>query len=236
MEENNKGGKMNFWLGFFAGLAVVSLIGFSIMLGMFLKGESTEAGTKVVPTVDNTQTGNEQQVVPVRAIGEDEYVLGDRKAKVQIIVYDDFECPYCLRHNDTMKQIRSTYGDKVAITYRHFPLSFHENAQKAAEAAECAGEQGKFFEMIEKLFVANENGTMGVAQFKSDAVTLKLNASKFNECLDSGKYAQLINAQMEEGFTFGVSGTPGTFVNGQLVSGAVPFAQFQAAIDSILAQ
>ena len=228
---------MSFWLGFFAGLAVVSLIGFSIMLGMFLKGEPTEAGTNNAPVVENpNDTAPEQQVLPVRAISDEEYVLGDRNAKVQIIVYDDFECPYCLRHNDTMKQIRSTYGDKVAITYRHFPLSFHDNALKASEAAECAGEQGKFFEMIEQLFVDNENGTMGVAQFKKDAVTLKLNASQFNECLDSGKYESAIYAQQEEGFSFGVNGTPGTFVNGQLVSGAVPFAQFQTAIDSILAQ
>jgi len=235
---------MNFFMGFFAGLASVSVIGFFVLLGVIfaggndnkvvtdVKAGTADNGVAAAEIIEDQPTAN-----PVRPISDDDHFTGDANAPVQLIVYDDFECPFCLRHEDTIKQIRSTYGeDEVAIAYRHFPLSFHESAQKAAEASECAGEQGKFFDMADELFALQESGSMSVANFKAAAKTLGLNTSKFDKCLDSNQYAQQIGAQQAEGASFGVEGTPGNFLNGQLVSGAVPFAQFKAAIDSILAQ
>jgi protein-disulfide isomerase len=158
------------------------------------------------------------------------------KAKVQLIVYDDFECPYCLRHEATLKQIMAEYGDKIVYAFRHFPLSFHENAEKAAEASECAAEQGKFWEMHDQIFADNEASTMGVEQFIKDAKTLGLNVDKFTTCLNSGKYAEKIQNSMNEAATFGVNGTPGNFINGQLLSGALPYEQLKAVIDAELAK
>jgi protein-disulfide isomerase len=85
-------------------------------------------------------------------VTEADHVVGDANAKVTLVEYSDFECPYCLNHASTLKQIRDEYSGKVRIVFRHFPLSFHANAQLAAEASECASLQGKFWEMHDKLF------------------------------------------------------------------------------------
>ena len=100
---------------------------------------------------------------------------GNEKSNVTLVEFSDFECPYCNRFYDTMKQVLSEYKDKVKFTYRHFPLSFHANAQKAAEAFECAKEQGKTWEMYDKLFTLSKSSSMGVDNFKkaADEIGLK---------------------------------------------------------------
>jgi protein-disulfide isomerase len=241
MENQTKqgSGKFTFFLGFFAGLALISVVGFLLLIGMmFGNRESVDLAASAGDTqvvADTTQT-QDTVAEPVRAISADDHYKGNLNAPIQLIVYDDFECPYCLKHEDTLKQVLETYGDKVVMAYRHYPLSFHENAQKAAEASECAAEQGKFWEMHDKIFEAQGTKTLGVDQFKKIAKTLGLNTAKFNECLDSGKYLDKINADLADGVKFGVQGTPGNFVNGIAVSGAYPFEQFQQIIDSLLAQ
>jgi protein-disulfide isomerase len=126
------------------------------------------------------------------------------------------------------------YGDKVRVVFKHFPLSFHKNAQKAAEASECAAEQGKFWQMHDKIFENQQ--LLSFDQLKAWAKDLKLNISQFNSCLDSGKFAQKVQADMQEGAQKGVDGTPATFVNGILVSGAQPFEAFKQMIDQELAR
>jgi protein-disulfide isomerase len=153
---------------------------------------------------------------------------------ITIIEWSDFECSFCARAAPTVKQIKQTYGDKVNIIYKHFPLSFHPNAQKAAEASECARDQGKFWEYHDVLF-ANQQA-LGVTSLKQYAVNLGLDASKFNSCLDSGEKAGVVARDMAEGQAFGVSGTPGFSVGGQLVSGAQPFSAFKTIIDQQLSQ
>jgi protein-disulfide isomerase len=126
------------------------------------------------------------------------------------------------------------YKGKVKLVFRHFPLtSIHPNAQKAAEASECANDQGKFWEMHDKMFADQNN--LGVDNLKTMAKSLGLSTSKFNDCLDSGKYTQKVTASENEGAQYGVQGTPATFVNGTLVSGALPYDSFKQVIDSALA-
>ncbi|EKE06013.1 MAG: hypothetical protein ACD_19C00120G0002 [uncultured bacterium] len=119
------------------------------------------------------------------------------------------------------------------MVYKYFPLSFHPNAQKAAEAAECASEQGKFWEYHDTLFDNQQNG-FSITNFKQWAKDLNLNTSKFNDCLDTGKYASKVQADEADGQNRGVNGTPATFVNGQLISGAVPYESFKSVIDQLL--
>ena len=123
---------------------------------------------------------------------------------------------------------------KVKFVYRDFPLSFHPQAQKSAEAAECAGEQGKFFDMHDLLFEKGVQG--GVESFKGFAADLGLDTTTFNDCLDSGAMAAEVKKDMADGAAAGVTGTPGFLVNGKLVSGAQPFSAFQAIIDAELAK
>jgi len=162
----------------------------------------------------------------LRPIDMTDHVRGDLNAPVQIIVYSDFECPFCLRFAETMKQIEEYFKDQVAITFRHYPLFGHFNAKNAAEAAECAGQQGKFWEMHDKLFADNSAGQMSVEQFKQDAADLGLDQSKFNQCLDSGQFAGKVAEQKAEGDKAGVTGSPTIFVNGNIYPGAYPFEDF----------
>lgn len=158
---------------------------------------------------------------------------GPAKAPVTIVAFSDFECPYCSRAEDTVRQVMDAYKDKVRLVYRDFPLPFHGNAQKASEAALCAGEQGKYWEMHAKLF-ANQSA-LGVSQLKDHAKGLGLDATKFDGCLDSGQKAPLVAASKKAGDEAGVTGTPAFFINGRLIAGAQPFERFKEIIDHELA-
>ncbi|UCD03461.1 MAG: DsbA family protein [Candidatus Aenigmatarchaeota archaeon] len=165
---------------------------------------------------------------------DDDAVLGEANAPITMIEFSDYECPFCTRFwEQTLPQIKTNYIDtgKVKFVYRDFPLSFHPNAQKAAEAAECAGEQGMYWEMHDKLF---ETGQLDVSSLKQHAVNLNLDSSQFDSCLDSGKYASEVQKDMQEGASAGVSGTPTFFINGIKVVGAQPYAAFQQVIDAQL--
>lgn len=133
-----------------------------------------------------------------------------------------------------MKQILDTYGDKVRVIFRDNPLPMHNRAQPAAEAAACAHEQGKFWEFHDKLFAAQQNLTD--EDFKKHATDLALNLDAFNACYSAGKYRAEIQAEMKEGGTMGVTGTPAFFINGRFLSGAQPFDAFKTIIDDELSK
>jgi len=124
------------------------------------------------------------------------------------------------------------YGDKVRVVFRHFPLGFHQKAQKAAEAAECAREQGKFWEYHDTMF--GNQQALEPDNLKKYATDVGLKAEQFNACLDSGKYAEAVQADMKDGQAIGVSGTPAFFVNGRFVSGALPYEEFEKIVDEEL--
>ncbi len=171
----------------------------------------------------------------IEASIDDDPVKGNKDAPVAIIEFSDFECPFCTRfYEQTLPSIEENYikTGKVKLVYRDFPLSFHQNAQKAAEAAECADEQGRFWEIHDKIF---ENGVSGgVNQLKQYAKDTGLNTAQFNECLDSGKMASEVQKDFNDGQGYGVSGTPAFFINGIEVVGAQPFSVFQQIIEQEL--
>lgn len=167
-------------------------------------------------------------------------VKGDPDAPVTITEWSDYECPFCLRHyQQTLPQIEELYikTGKVKYEFKDFPLNFHPNAQKAAEAAKCAGEQEEYWAMHDRIFDEKIDGQAPtVDNLKLWAADLGLNAKRFSECLDSGRMAGAVQAEMAEGQTKGIGGTPGFLINGKLVSGAQPFSAFQQAIDAALAE
>ncbi|MFH1752238.1 MAG: DsbA family protein [archaeon] len=167
---------------------------------------------------------------------DDDSFIGNAEAPVTIVEFSDFQCPYCGKfYNETLAMLKKEYLDtgKAKLVYRDFPLSFHADAQKAAEAAECAGEQGKYFEMHDKIF--ENQSSIGVENLKQYAVDIGLDSSAFNTCLDSGTMAQEVQKDISDGQAYGVSGTPTFFVNGQKVVGAQPFTVFKQLIDAELA-
>ncbi len=171
----------------------------------------------------------EEPRVQVAAIGPSR---GPADAKVTIVEFSDFECPFCGRGEEAVTQVMEKYAGKVRVVFRHFPLSFHANAPKAAEASMCADDQGKFWEMHKVLF-ANRTA-LTVEDLKKHAASIGLDQGKFDSCLDTGAKKSLVDADTKAGSEVGVSGTPAFFINGKLLSGAQPFSEFEKIIDAEL--
>ncbi|MBI2484613.1 DsbA family protein [Candidatus Uhrbacteria bacterium] len=231
--------KTMFWFGFVTGIAVASVVGSFILIRGVAGGGSLAATRTTPPTVAPAAVPTPVAAAPSAALPpatETDWVKGDlKKAKVVLVEYSDYECPFCGRHHPTMQKIVDTYGEDVAWVYRHFPLSFHPEAQPAALAAECVGEQGgdaAFWKFTDVMFA--KQTTLGTAQYEAEAAALGMDMAKFKDCVTSQKYANKINDQQADGSASGVSGTPATFVNGQMVSGAVPYAQLEQIIKAQL--
>ncbi len=167
-------------------------------------------------------------------IGEDDPAAGAENAAVTIVEFSDYQCPFCARVTPTMAKIMETYGGKVRRVFKDFPLPNHPQAPKAAEAARCAGDQGKYWEMHDRLF-ANQ-GALEVADLKKTAASLGLNQAEFDQCLDSGKWTAKVQADLAQGEKLGVNSTPTVYVNGRPLIGAQPFEQFKQVIDEELAR
>ncbi len=166
--------------------------------------------------------------IPVSA--EHAFAQGPKDAPVTIVEFSDFQCPYCSRVVGTLKEVVRRYPKQVRLAYRDFPIaSLHPKAHKAAEAARCAGEQGKFWEFHDRLFESQAQAA--IEDFKRFAGELKLDSKRFAACLDSGKYAAAVQADVKEGTRLGITGTPTFFINGRLLVGALPLEMFQKAID-----
>ena len=201
------------------------------------------SATNQVAEVDNQP----QQEAPgdldaIRPVTKEDHRIGPVNAPVKIIEFSDLDCPFCQRIHPTLKKITEDYGNKVVWVYRHFPLDqLHPNANKKAQATECASEVGgsdKFWSYIDKLFVADVSGDLDdkLAQIAAD---LGINRSKFTACLKSGKYAKHIEADIQDATNTGGTGTPWNIViapNGKKipVSGAQPYAAFKQVIDLAL--
>ena len=184
--------------------------------------------TSQTPTVQPTPTPS---TVAENVSADDDPSWGPADATVTIIEFGDFQCPYCGQFaTQTLPQIKQAYEGNIRFVFRDFPL--HENSGKAAEAADCASEQGKYWEYHDKLF--SNQSALDVASLKSYASQLGLDTTAFDQCLDSNKYAQEVEKDEQDGGSYGVGGTPAFFINGELVSGALPFADFKAAIDAAL--
>ncbi len=161
-----------------------------------------------------------------------EHVRGSDTAKVTITEFSDFQCPYCGNAQPVLEEILKNYQGKVKLVYKHFPLQFHQYAEKAAEASECAADQGKFWEYHDLLFGNQDSLTK--SDLKNYAEQIGLDMDKFNSCLDSGIMAERVKNDLNEGIKLGVSGTPAFFINGQKVIGAQPYFVFQSAIERAL--
>lgn len=172
-------------------------------------------------------------------ISENDAMVGNKDAKVKIVEFSDFQCPYCKQmHETVIKSMLKEYGDKISFVFKHMPLSFHPQAENAALAGACSNEQGKFIQYADKLFATQAvwGKTTGTQSFKNYAVQLGLNSKQFNECLDSGKYKDQIKADTEQAKSFGISGTPATFINDQVQNGLVKYDAFKTVIDQELAK
>jgi len=167
--------------------------------------------------------------VEVAAVGP---AKGPATAPVTIVEFSDFECPYCEKAEKTVKDLLEAYPGKIRLVYRDYPLPSHRLAPKAAEASHCADDQGKYWEMHDKLFAAG--GKLAVTDLKGYARELGLDGPRFDRCLESGEKAKVVESHRKAGEEVGVTGTPAFFVNGRLLSGAQPLEAFIAIVDKEL--
>ncbi len=168
----------------------------------------------------------------VEVAAEDSARLGPADAPIQIIEFSDFQCPYCSIAAKTVHEVHDKYGDQVSIVYRHFPLPMHRQAGKAAEAAECAGDQGQFWGYHDALFAETKPWT--TEDLTGYAKELGLKMKPFEACLASGEKAEIVADDMADGRAVGMSGTPGFYVNGMVLSGAQPLEAFDELITAEL--
>lgn len=232
-------------------LAILLII--SIFTGGFGLGKKT---TPPAPAnggnVKNDTGGSGTGTAAGKYFNSDDPIIGPETAKVTIVEFSDFQCPYCAAATGDQAALIAQFRTrdpsweapvpklkeladqgKIRFVFRHFPLSGHQYAQKAAEAAECAKEQGKFWEYHDTLF-KNQNA-LTVPALKGYAGDLGLDQAAFDSCLDEGKKAASVKADLADGSKLGVDGTPAFFVNDKLVSGAQSFSAFEQMIDPIIA-
>ena len=159
--------------------------------------------------------------------------IGTNSAKVEIVEFSDFQCPFCSRVTPTLKQIEKEYGDQVRIVFKHLPLSIHPKAPAAHAAAEAAHRQGKFWEMHDAIF-ANQT-KMAPEKYLEYATQLGLDLERFKKDVEAPEVKKRVDADAEEAARLNVGGTPGFFVNGRYLSGAQPFEAFKQRIEEELA-
>lgn len=216
-----------------------------VIAGVLIAGAVVYANRSGAPAPTGQQATAGASVAAVEGLADDDPILGNPDATVTIVEFSDFQCPFCRRFwKETLPQIKTVYlaTGKAKFVYRDFPLSqIHPGALPAAEGTECAREQGKFWELHDAIFEEQEKQGSGTVQFtaadvKQWAANIGLDSPRFSQCLDSGKYRKEIEKDLADGASFGVTGTPATFINGRLIAGAQPFAAFKAIIEEELAK
>jgi len=219
------------------------IVGAIVLAGVLIAGAILLKGSGT-PTTQNPANNAVVVNTAITPVSAQDRVAGNPQAKVTLVMYEDFQCPFCGKFfTDSEQTIRDTYvkNGNVQFVYRDFAFLGPESTQ-AAQAAECAGDQGKFWEYHDYLFThqSGENqGAFSDPHLKSFAKTLGLDTTAFNQCLTSGKYAQAVANSKTEASKDGVTGTPKGFilVKGKTVAtidGAEPYTQVQQKIDAAL--
>lgn len=242
--------KLTFIFGLIAGIGITALVGLAVILprayGSSKTSSSNTSGNAAAAAPTNT-TEPAQTFSDVKKVGADDYIRGDKNAKLTLIEYSDLECPFCKTFHPTMLKVMEEYKGKVNWVYRHFPLSFHQNAPKQGEAALCVGKLGgseKYWTFIDKIFERTTSNGTGFALDKLGplAKEIGVNQAKFQTCLDSGEMKARVDAETADGTTGGTNGTPTTLIvdqNGKTLAGipgAYPYDQVKTFIDQALTQ
>ena len=174
---------------------------------------------------------NSKPVDQKTLLGDLRNAQGKANAPVTITEFSDYQCPYCKTANEEMKKVLAKYGDKIRFAYRHFPLQTHPLSRQAAQAAEAAGAQGKFWQMHDKIF--DNQDSLTADSFEKFAGEIGLNIDQFRKDVVAQKYVDLVNKDYQDGITLQVQGTPTFYVNGRLVQ-LSSFSDLYGYIDAAL--
>jgi len=219
-----------------AWLVILTIIGllFVIYAGyiLYLANQIKKGELNLSPLPSNLAT-NVGVKTNFNVVTNDDPAHGSAGAPVTIVEFGDFECPFCRQAFPIVRQLLAESGDQVYLIYRDFPLrDIHPHAQKAAEAAECAADQGKFWAYHDRLFQNQE--ALTVSDLKRYARQVGLDANVFDQCLDSGRQAAEVEEDFQAGLAAGVQGTPTFFVNGQRIAGVLPLEVWRQIINELV--
>ena len=198
---------------------------------MYFKGKNNGQVAGEQNAANNEQNNQAEQKVEMQITAAD-WFIGNKDAKVKIFSFSDFQCPYCARFHNYLHDLVKAYPNDVVWVFRNFPIQSHPMGLPGALAAECAGAQGKFFEMADKIF-AGQSG-LGEEKFNTFATELGLNLTEFKACVAEQKPKDKISADYELGVQSGIQGTPTSFINGEKVEGAVPLESLKKLVDGLL--
>ena len=228
-----------------ANLVAALILGGSILAGTFvIRGAIVSAGEEVaalraaiekLPSAAPPRQARSGRPDPNRRYSintQGAPARGNPEAKLAIVEFADYECPYCSRAEPTLARIRETYGDRVRVVFKHMPLPGHARAPAAHAAAEAAHRQGRFWEMHDRIFA--EQRALTPEKYLEYAREIGLDLERFQRDLANPELSKRVAADSAEATTLGVTGTPSFFVNGRFLAGAQPFEAFQALIDEEL--
>ncbi|MBI3120575.1 MAG: thioredoxin domain-containing protein [Candidatus Kerfeldbacteria bacterium] len=255
MSENRQGffegasPKLLFTFGLMVGVTAISIFAFMVTLGIAVDGtggssDTSNSDSDVAGVTDTTNTNpapDDNSAKPINVdvtkVKGDAPLRGDQDAEITVVEFSDFQCPYCQRVHPTLVSLIQQNGKDVNWALQHLPLSFHPNAQPAAEASECANEQGKFWEFADAMF-ANQD-RLGNDLYNEQAGTLGMNVDQFKKCVSDKKYASRVTDDLALSRTVGASGTPYFVIinnktkEAQTVNGAQSSDVFQQAINAL---
>lgn len=229
--ENKKQNK-GFAMGLVSGIAVIAVIGMIVFGTLYFSNRSADVGGNVAGEGTQQEEPDNQAPEVNLSIADNDYVLGNRDAKVKIFEFSDFQCPYCVRFHEVMHQIVDEYPNDVAWIFKQFPIQSHPLGMPGAMATECAGDQGKFWEMSDMIF--SNQQALAAESFAIFAGDLGLDVDTFNQCMSDNPHAEKIANDYQTGISSGVRGTPSSFVNGNIVPGAFPYESMKQMIDELL--
>ncbi|OGV89793.1 hypothetical protein A2Z41_03360 [Microgenomates group bacterium RBG_19FT_COMBO_39_10] len=242
MAEEKKERSLTTIIIFILALIVAFLIGIFVMRylgqGGGEKKEIAQASPVPQAAQEQGEILGEEEINKIESNGA--AVKGEENAPVTIVEFSEYQCPFCSKYfMDSYSQMMEEYGDQIRYIFHDFPLQFHAHAQKMAETARCAGDQGQYWQMHDLIFEnqaewsEKESVDTDIDNFVSQ---LNLNKAEFDSCLASGKYTQVVEADRDLGLEVGVQGTPTFFINGQMLVGAVPYSNFKTIIEAELAK
>lgn len=232
--------KKYFLFGFSSGAAAAFFIAlvalsFAYYANIFKADKGSDKKDNIEAAADKVIPAPDTKTPAVKAdikIAENDWVRGGKDAKITIVEFSDFQCPYCARFHSVLKEALDKHPNDVRAVFKHLPLAMHSSAEPAALAAECAGEQGKFWEYSDALF-ANQ-AKINAAYLGALAKELKLDSAKFDKCLADKKYLSKVEADKKQASDNGARSTPTWFINGEKVVGSVAIEKIEAMISGLL--
>lgn len=220
---------------YFVPVAIL-VAGSMVSLAVLVAGGSTIPQQGLSAEVAGTIEGINEPSDAVLAVTDQDYIRGNPNAPITIVEYSDFECPFCSRFHPTIQQILAEYGDQVRWVYRHFPLDqIHPEATPSAEASECIAEQkgaDGFWQFADAMF--ENQSRLGNSLYREVASQIGADMAQFDNCVTTRKYQDKVKADQAGGAKLGVNGTPGSFVNGTPIRGALPYENVKAIIEAEL--